>query len=131
MPDLSQLESRWYVLNKDLAWAPLKPPAPPEDLPLYELPFSTIIIVRSKSDSPTGKAAHNHLLGVLRGDPESTEGLDINTDELLEIPEDYRFTLLRTNAEVPANPIHHMFVIGVNTAAKTVAGFDYKQHRRR
>jgi hypothetical protein len=127
VPDVSNLEQRWYVLNDDLAWAPLSAPRAPEDLPLYEIPFSAFIIVRSKSDSPTGAAAHNHLLGVLRGDPEATRDLDINRDELLEIPEDYRFVLLRANAEIPANPIHKLTVFGVKADAKLVAGFDYKQ----
>jgi hypothetical protein len=124
--DLSQLEQKWHVLNQDLAWAPVYPPEPPEDAPLYEWPFEVIILVRSKSDSPTGHAVHNHLLGVLRGDRESTKGLELDPAELLDIPADFRFTLLRANAEVPANPVHHSFALAIHATAKIVAGFDYK-----
>jgi hypothetical protein len=125
--DLTNLESRWHVLNEHLAWAPLDVPPQPEDLPLYEIPFSAFILVRCKSDSPTGEAFRNHILGVLRCDPDRIEGLGIDTNERLDIPADFRFVLLRTNAEVPANPIHHLMAFGVNEPAKLVAGFEYKQ----
>jgi hypothetical protein len=125
--DLTKLEQRWHVLNEHLAWAPLYPPDPPQNAPLYEWPFDVIILVRSKSDSPTGHAVHNHLLGVLRGDAESTKDLEIDRGELLDIPAEYRFTLVRTNAEIPANPVHNSFVGGVNEEAGIVAGFEYKQ----
>jgi|tagenome__1003787_1003787.scaffolds.fasta_scaffold20562579_2 hypothetical protein len=130
MADLTQLEQRWHVLNDDMAWAPLYPPPAPTDLPLYEIPFSVIIVVRSKSNTPTGRAAHNHLLGVLRGEERSTADLELNRDELLDIPAEYGFTLLRTNAEIPANPIHHLFVFGVIDEARSVAGFDWKHDPR-
>jgi hypothetical protein len=127
--DLTRLEQRWHVLNEHFAWAPLYPPEPPEDAPLYELPFPVIVVVRSKSDSDTGRAAHNYLLGVLRGEVRDFEGraFDVNEDELLDLPRNFRFTLLRTNAEIPANPVHHMIAIGINPKAQLIAGFDYKQ----
>jgi hypothetical protein len=127
--DLTQLEPRWHVLNEHLAWAPLYPPPPPEDLPLYEIPFEVFILVRSKSDSPTGRAVHNWALGVLRGDERAIQGFEIDRKEVLEIPSEFRFTLLRSNAEVPANPVHHLLMFGVNPAAQLVAGFDWKQHQ--
>jgi hypothetical protein len=120
-------QQRWHELNDDFAWAPAALPEAPEKLPLYELPFTAIIVVRSKSDSETGRAAHNHLLGVLRGEDRAIQGrFEVNRDELLDIPSDFHFVLMRTNAEIPANPVHHSFALGVNPQAKLVAGFDYK-----
>ena len=127
--DLTRLEQRWHVLNEHLAWAPLYAPEPPEQRELYDLPCDVIILVRSKSDSDPGRAAHNYLLGVLRGEVRDFEGraFELDERELLDIPSNYRFTLLRTNAEIPANPVHHLIAFCVISKAELIAGFDWKQ----
>jgi hypothetical protein len=132
-----RLEPGWRRLNDDFAWAPVYPPDPAEGdaaLPMapYGFPFEVLILVCYKSNTDTGRAAHNHLLGVLQGEDRALRGLEVDRTMLLPLALDgFRFMLLHTNAEVPANPKHKAAVLGVNTIDSSIAGFDYKQLDKR
>jgi hypothetical protein len=105
---------------------------------IFDSPFSAIVLVRVKSDSEIGRAAHNDLLGLIRGTrmpDEARRELEELPRERREdtfaqlrrlIPEDSRFVLMRGNAEVPANPVRRMAVLGVVANPGLVLGFDYK-----
>jgi hypothetical protein len=128
-----QAAFEWRELGDDLAIAVLPiPTAPvgsdpaPEDDPdhprfrLFASPFSAIIMVQVKSDSETGRAAHNDLLGFLNGEgriPDQLKGL---------LPENPRFMLLRANAEVPANPVRRTALLAVSANPGTVVGVEWK-----
>ena len=134
MATFPRLDPGWRRLNRDLAWAAVYPPDRTEgDAPLpidpFDFAFSVIILVCYKSDTDTGRAAHNNLLGVLSGEERALRGIEVDRGMLLPLTvEGLRFTLVHTNAQVPANPKHKAMVLGVNMADSSITGFDYK-HR--
>jgi hypothetical protein len=147
-----QQAAEWRELHPHLAIAivgnPLndstQPPPPPPDRRddprsgIFDSPFSALVVVRVKSDSNIGRAAHNDMLGLIRGtrvpaeaqrelDEVPSKRREDTFAELRElIPEDARFVLMRGNAEVPANPVRRMSVMGVVKNPGLVLGFDYK-----
>jgi hypothetical protein len=133
------------IVGKPIADRTAAPPPPPDrrDDPrfgIFDSPFSAIVLVRVKSDSEIGRAAHNDLLGLIRGtrmpdearreleESESPRARREDTFAELRglIPEDSRFVLMRGNAEVPANPVRRMAVLAVVANPGLVLGFDYK-----
>jgi hypothetical protein len=137
MADFPRLEPGWRRLNDDFAWAAIYPPDPPDDgraLP-YEphvFAFCAIILVAYNSATDIGRAAHNHLIPVLRGTSPALENIEFDQDQVLPLElDDFRFTLLRTNAQVSANPKHMLIVLGINCVDDSIAGFDFKHRDRR
>jgi hypothetical protein len=133
------------IIGKPIADRTAAPPPPPDrrDDPrfgIFDSPFSAIVLVRVKSDSEIGRAAHNDLLGLVRGtrmpdearrELEESESLRARREDTFAqlrelIPEDSRFVLMRGNAEVPANPVRRMAVLAVVANPGLVLGFDYK-----
>jgi hypothetical protein len=152
MSEQQPAANEWRELHPHLAVAiidnPLpdrtQPPPPPPDRRddprsgIFDSPFSAIVLVRVKSDSEVGRAAHNDMLGLIRGTRmpdearrELEEGPRERRDDTFAelrrlIPDDARFVLMRGNAEVPANPVRRMAVLGVVRNPGLVLGFDYK-----
>jgi hypothetical protein len=153
MSEQQAAAAEWRELHPHLAIAiidnPLddstQPPPPPPDrrddprAGIFDSPFSAIVLVRVKSDSEIGRAAHNDMLGLIRGtrmpDEARRELEEAGPRERREdtfaqlrrlIPDDARFVLMRGNAEVPANPVRRMAVMGVVANPGLVLGFDYK-----
>jgi hypothetical protein len=147
-----QQTAEWRELHPHLAIAILdnplddstQPPPPPPDRKddprhrIFESPFKAFVVVRVKSDSSIGRAAHNDLLGLIRGTRIPDDARDDlekvpskrREDTFAElrrlIPEDARFMLLRGNAEVPANPVRRTAALAVVGNPGLVLGFDYK-----
>jgi hypothetical protein len=120
-------------------------PEPPSDdekddprYGIFDFPFKALVIVRVKSDSNIGRAAHNDLLGLIRGtrvpdeaqrdfDDTPNQRRDDTLGQLRKlIPDDAQFVLLRGNAEVPANPVRRTAALAVTNNPGLVLGFEYK-----
>jgi len=115
------------------------PPAPPGDprYGLFDSPFSTIFMIRVKSNTDIGRFAHDNLLGLLLGDapPGDTR---LTADVAAQVRDlfagsgvtaDSKVVLLRANAELPANPKRRTLVGAVSANPGTVAAFDWKDER--
>jgi len=116
-----QNAAEWRTVNEHFAWTPLTIPRAPDTIPegaerdLYE-PALRVFVVRVKSDSDTGRQVRHDPLGFLRA----------NVPEV-EVPDRLRLTLVRLNAEIPANPVHHIMVFALVEKTDIAAALEYKE----
>jgi hypothetical protein len=84
--------------------------------PLRPDEFRTYL-VQVKSDAEIGKEMHYNPIEVLR------------RETRIEIPEGVRLTMLRANAEVPANPVHRSYVVLVFGGLRIAIAVEYKYEK--
>jgi len=136
---------RWVEINDDLTIALFPNPVRPDGAPpgsddpdnprygIFDSPFSTIFMIRVKSNSDIGRFAHDNLLGLLLGDPGGDPRLPQEVaDQVRALFADAGITaaskvvLLRANAELPANPKRRSVIGAATKNPGTVAAFDWK-----
>lgn len=103
------------MADEEFAWTRLTP----EGQALYPDDFS-VFVVQVKSDTDIGRALHNDPIGVLR---EQIPEMGLGDDP------DVRATVLRVNAEVPANPRHRSEVWIAIPGSTNAVGVQYKYTR--
>jgi hypothetical protein len=111
----------WNTENEDLVWTRLVPPPPPDGgrPGLYE-PRLAIYLIHYKTDSRTGEIANNDPLTFFETFiPEIGERIQRDRP-------DVRATLVRLNAELPANAMWMHRVAQVIPGSTTIFITDYK-----
>jgi len=106
------------IVNDDFAFAQLKP----DGEMLYDDEFS-LFLIQVKSDSEFG--------ALLNNDP--TEFYRRNIRDILGDETDVRATVVRANAEIPANPRHTSQIVATqpgNSATVTAVQYKYPKDMR-
>ena len=98
-------------LGEDLSWSLLEPAVQG----LYPDPVS-VFLIQVKSDSPIGQELHNDPISVFK----RIDGIPIDDQT------DVRATLLRANAELPANPVHRSEIWSIQPGNTLAAGVQFK-----
>jgi hypothetical protein len=100
--------------EEHFSWTRLVPAD--EEARLRDPEFS-VYLIQVKSDTDIGRS-------------DLTDPLTLFREKIpeMELPEDVRATVVRINAEVPANPVHRSAVWVVHKGAKSAAGVLFKHH---